>query len=451
MASDFSLNRRHTLKVGLGAAAASALGPLTFRNSVRAADPVKLINVEHDSRPLDNAAYAAVYKSFQTKHPEDEIDFQVIPWEQARPKLLTLSQGNELPDMGRIAWVADFAAADMILPIESRVQSASLERFDPILIEGASSIGLDGEKHLYAIPWFAGTHSILVNKTLLEAAGLPLKDEWTTDEFTEYCKTLTESGKQWGVAMDGSGVGDPVQIFLMAAYAYGGKWVQGDTQSTEPEPIVFNSAETAAGIKWFTNIYLNGYAVPSAPSDTYKERDVNFQSGKAVIEWQGPWSLLETKENFKQGGWELASMPLPKGPAGAIPSALGGGMEGLFRGAKIHGVEAEAFAWVDYLSSDEGQILYCKTNGMIPASKKAQADPFWANDPLYKGYLGTMASTKVMLPIWATGIESMLDDIVPPLLQGIMLGKLKPEEAADQIQSEVIRGLQQNGVDVPKS
>jgi hypothetical protein len=62
-----------------------------------------------------------------------------------------------------------------------------------------------------------------------------------------------------------------------------------------------------------------------------------------------------------------------------------------------------------------------------------------------------MATTKVMIPIWATGLDSLLDDIVPPLLQGVLLNQLKPADAAKQIQDQVIQGLQQNGVDVPKS
>lgn len=102
------------------------------------------------------------------------------------------------------------------------------------------------------------------------------------------------------------------------------------------------------------------------------------------------------------------------------------------------------------MASDEGQILYCKTNGMIPASKSAQADPFWADNALYKGYLGSMAGSTVMEPIWATSLTSICDDIVPPMIQGVMLGQVSAEDAASQIQSEVVRGLQQIGIDVPE-
>ena len=441
-------SRRHLLKGALAAAGAATLGPLGAQ-TLRA-QAVKLVNVEHDSRPLDNAAYQAVYEVFRQSNPDVEIEFQIIPWEQARSKMLTLAQGNALPDMGRMEWPSDYAAADMILPLESMVDQASLSRFDQLSLEYGSAVGNDGQRHLYALPWFEGSAAILVNKTLLDKVGLPLKDAWTTDEFTEYAKALTIEGEHWGVALDVAGIGDPVQNLLLAVYAYGGRWVAGDAAATEPEPIIFNSPETIAGITWYSNLFLSGYAVPSAPTDTYKERDANFQSGKAAIEWQGPWSLLEIKENFEKGGYELASMPLPTGPAGN-PNWYGGAHASIYLAAQEHEVVEQAFKWISFLSSDEGEMLYCKTNGMIPASKTAQQDPFWSENDLYRGYLNSFPGITRMDPIWATGLNSILDDTVPPLLQGVFNGQLTPEEMAAQVQDAVVDGLKQNGVEVPES
>lgn len=441
-------NRRRLLKGALGAAGTVAISA-GIRRGARA-QTVALVNVEHDSRPLDNAAYQAVYEAFRRQNPEIEIEFQVIPWEQARSKMLTLGQANSLPDMGRMQFASDYAAADMILPLDGLVDDPMLARFDPLSLEYASAVGNDGEQHLYALPWFQGSAAILVNKTLLDRAGLPLKAEWTTDEFTDYAKALTAEGQHWGVALDVAGIGDPVQNFLLAVYAYGGRWVAGDASATEPEPIVFNSPETVAGITWYANLFLDGYAVPSAPTDTYKERDANFQSGKAAMEWQGPWSLLEIQDNFAKGGYELASMPLPTGPAGN-PNWYGAAYASIYRAAEEHEVVDQAFRWISFLSSDEGQKLYCKTNGMIPASKTALNDPFWTDNPLYQGYLNSFQSISRTEPIWATGLLSILDDTVPPLLQGVFNRQLSPEEMAAQVQEAVIDGLIQNGVDVPES
>jgi ABC-type glycerol-3-phosphate transport system substrate-binding protein len=406
------------------------------------------VNVEHDSRPLDNAAYAAVYQAFQAQNPDITIEFQIIPWEQARPKMLTLAQGDSLPDMGRMSWPDDYAAAQMVLPIEGLIDQSTLARFTQAALDQFSAEGSDGQKHLYGLPWFAGDAAILVNKTLFDKAGLSLRDSWTTDDFTEYARTLTQAGQQWGVALDVAGIGDPVQNLLLAVYAYGGKWVRGNTTSTTPEPLVFNSPETVAGITWYAGLYKSGYAVPSAPTDTYKERDANFQSGKAAMEWQGPWSLLEIQDNFNKGGYELASMPLPQGPAGSV-NWLGGAASGIYVAAQKHNVVDAALKWITFLSSDDGEKLYCKTNGMIPASGAAQQDPFWSQNDLYKGYLNSFGNTPLMTPIWATGINAILDDTVPPLFQGVLNGNLSEADMARQVQEQVIAGLSKNGVEVP--
>ena len=54
-----------------------------------------------------------------------------------------------------------------------------------------------------------------------------------------------------------------------------------------------------------------------------------------------------------------------------------------------------------------------------------------------------------MTPIWATGINSVLDDTVPPLFQGVLNGNLSEADMAKQVQEQVISGLSKNGVEVP--
>jgi multiple sugar transport system substrate-binding protein len=452
-----ALSRRSLLKAaaGLGtAAAAVSLGacmpgagtsPQPQSSSSGKTGKVSLTSVEHDTRPLDRKAYEAVYGAFEQKFPDISIKFTEIPWEQARSKMLTLGQGNSLPNVGRMAWPADYAAAGMVVSLDELAKDVDLARFDQMAIDQYSTLGTDGQLHLYGLPWFAGATAVMVNKTMLDKAGVTLKDSWTTDEFTQICKEVTQPGKQWGVTLDGNGIGDPVQIFLMAVYAFGGKWVAGDTKSTSPEPLIFDSAETRAGISWYTDLYKNGVAVPSAPSDTYQQRDANFISGKAAIAWQGPWNIIATKATFEKNGYDLVSMPLPTGPAGST-SVYGGAAAAVFSSAEKDGVVNQSFDWVNFISSDEGEKLYCQTNGMIPASKTARADGFWSKDPIYQGYLKAMESTPLMFPVWATGLEGMLDTIVPPLLQGALSGKVSVDEAAKRIQEQVLSQLKKNGV-----
>lgn len=439
--------RASALTLGVGALAACGSGG----GASKSGGKVHLTNVEHDDRPLDDAAYRAVYAGFQKKYPDITLSFQIIPWETSEQKMLTLGQGNGLPNVGRMAYAADYAAANMVVSLDNLVSAADKARYSQQALETYSAKGPDGNVHLYGMPWFAGAVAVMVNKTLVDKAGVKLGDDWTTDEFTQICKATTIKGKQWGVALDGNGIGDPAQICEMAIYSYGGKWVNGDPNSTTPEPIVIDSPETVDGLQWYINLYKDGYAVPSAPSDTYQQRDANFLAFKSAIAWQGPWNIKPTQQSFTKGGYELVSMPLPKGPAGRT-SIYGGGASGIYRSSEQQKVVPQAWDWVSYISSDEGQKLYCQTNGMIPASNALQKDPYWTKNPLYAGYLRTLESTPTMYPVWATGIQTLVENnYLVPLLQGALNGNITAQQMATQLQAKVISGLQKNGVKVPNS
>lgn len=412
-----------------------------------------LTNVESDDTPIINQAYKDMYATFRKKFPNVSITFDIIPWASVNSKMLTLAQANALPDCGRMSNPAGYAAAGMVLPLDTMVSKADLKRFNEIDLQQYTAKGKDGKAHLYGLPWFSGAGAMFLNKTLFERAGVPLPDQkkgWTTDEFTQIAKELSKPPKQWGVTMDVAGIGDPVDNFLLACYAFGGKWVAGDPNNTTPEPLVFNSPETVDGITWYANLYRKGYAVPSAPTDDYQARDANFAAGKAAIEWQGPWTITQVRDEFKKAGYDLVSMSTPKGPAGN-PTWYGGGGMGIYVAAKQHNVVKEALDWISFVSSDEGEKTYCKADGMIPASIAARQDPFWAKDPLYVGYLEAMKNAPTMFPIWAPTLSTLLDTIVPPLLQGVFTNKISESQMAQEVQSQVVAGLSQAGVKVPKA
>ena len=68
-----------------------------------------------------------------------------------------------------------------------------------------------------------------------------------------------------------------------------------------------------------------------------------------------------------------------------------------------------------------------------------------------KTKLQSGAETPEQLAPELAGFDALLDDIVPPLLQGVLLGQLKARDAVSQIQQQLIQGLQMNSVDVPNS
>lgn len=436
------------------AASAQSATPAAAASPAAAGKKVKLTNVEDDSRPLDNQAYANVYKAFKQKYPNIQIDFQILPWEQAEAKERTMAQANNLPDMGRAAYAADLVKLNGMVPLDNLVKPAYLDRYPKSWIPTLYFEGPDNKQHLYAISSFAGDKAILVNKTYFDKAGIKLPNTWTTTQFADFAKQLTTKGKVWGVSLDAAGVGDPWQNFWLCVRAFGGGLIKGNTlDSNAPEAITINTKEFIAGATWWRDLYKNGWAVPSTPTDTYQQRDSNFMSGKAAMMWQGPWSLIAQNEALKKQGWEMAAMPLPKGPAGNSQGPSLAGTYGIFSTAKAHGVVDEAFSWISFLCSDEGEKIYCSTNGMLPSSQALWKLPQFGDNPLYGGYIKGFSGGSPDYPIWATsaGVTTIFDQKGVPMMQGLLLNQLTPEQMAQQLQTEVVSFLTNNGLKIPSA
>src|ERR1700749_1641616 len=187
--ADSGLTRRQVLRASaltLGAGALAACG--SGGGATQKTGKVHLTNVEHDDRPLDDAAYRAGYNAFHKKNPNISMSFQIIPWETSEQKMLTLGQGNGLPNVGRMAYPSDYAAAGMVESLDDLATAADKARYTKQALETYSAKGPDGKVHLYGMPWFAGAVSVMVNKTLVDKAGIKLGDDWTTEEFANICK-----------------------------------------------------------------------------------------------------------------------------------------------------------------------------------------------------------------------------------------------------------------------
>lgn len=415
----------------------------------------KLLSVQHDSRPLDNAAWRNCRAMFNAKYPQVDIELSTWPWETARAKLFAANEADNLPHCGRNQYSEELAPLGAVLALDdllSPEEIADNERRMPYSWPTIQYIGPDGERHIYGIPYFTGNKAILVNKTMFEEAGLDLAElaGWTWDDFKRIGTELTQENR-WFYAMDAAGVGDPQQNFHLIVRAFGGGLIQGKkyADSLEPEPLAIKSPETIEGIRFFGSLYWDGLAQPSAPTDTYKERDAVFMSGRSMTMHQGPWSITANKETLAENGWELGALALPSGPGGAPNSGLGGNNVGLFRSAENDDVIEEALEWIRFVSSNEGQAIYCKTNGMIPASTDLWDDPFWADDPVYRGYLDGYENPDREWPVWMVGMGGVMDNIVVPLMQGLLTQRVTPEEFAEEWYDATVATLKENGVEVP--
>ena len=131
------------------------------------APPAEIVNLQvwvYDSfaKDTDAAIYAAVEK-FEDQYPN--IKIELIPTQYGsgpyRDKFITAAQAGSGPDvlMADIIWTPQFAAADLILPIDDFVGS-EIENFYPGPVETNTYQG-----KLYGLPFYTNAVALFYNKT----------------------------------------------------------------------------------------------------------------------------------------------------------------------------------------------------------------------------------------------------------------------------------------------
>ena len=202
--------------------------------------------------------------------------------------------------------------------------------------------------------------------------------------------------------------------------------------SVPDEPVTWDSPATVTAFKWLVGLHKDGLSPPSTMSDTVRDVPNNFRAGKVAMAMMGPWEMQATKEAFAKQGWEYGMFRAPQGPAGRGEFMYVGAL-GLFSQSKN---DKEVIQYLKYYTSPEGLGLYMKTNGMIPANKQALADPYYAEDPLYRVLIETINNADLHSPKWMglRGASAHFDSVWTPIYQKMLAGDITPEAGVKQMQ-----------------
>jgi ABC-type glycerol-3-phosphate transport system substrate-binding protein len=406
------------------------------------AEEVTLTQWQTNLRPKDIEGIEKLKAAFEESHPNIKINIEATPWSTHGTKIMAaFNAGSGLPDVGRIGSVSQAATVGFIRPMDEFITP---EWKDSILevawADNTFAVG-KGPVHNWTIPKFLATEVWFYNKTMFKEAGLdPEKPPQTYEEFTEYAKKLTKDTNgdgtvdQWGVGLTVAAEGGPWRQYMMAAYSFGGKLVDApsNAESKAGDDIAWNSPETVQGLNWLCDLYWKGYSPPSTIADTVRDVANNFRAGKVAMSYMGPWEMAATREVFDENGWEWGLFRWPEGPTGKRGEFMYTGSLGMFAQTKH---PEEVVTYLKFYTSEEGIKLYMKTNGMIPANKKALADPYYSEDPYYAVLLETIFNADLHSPKWLQGLgaSSQYDSVWTPIYQQMLEKTVSVEDGVKQM------------------
>lgn len=296
----------------------------------------------------EKAAYEKAVQAFE-KANDVQVDIIVTTADDYNTKLKAAITGRQVPDVFYIAPgdVQGYVNNGIVKDITEYVEGSETIDLDNVWAYGVDSYRYDGtlqgQGAIYALPKDVGPFSFGYNKTMFEAAGIPLPDPdvpLTFDEFVAISKQLTVDTTGDG-AIDQWGTGLNVQWNLQPfVWSNGGDWLNEDRTK-----VTVDTPEFAETLQWFADLTNVEKVTPSPAEaqtlDTYQR----WMKGEIGFFPVAPWDISTyEKLDFE---WDL--IPYPVGKTGETATWTGTLGIAVSNSTKY---PEEATKLVEYLAAD---------------------------------------------------------------------------------------------------
>jgi multiple sugar transport system substrate-binding protein len=374
-------------------------------------------------------------KQFNKEHKNIQVKFQQLAWGDYSQKLLSAVQAGNPPDIG---------GGDSGIPFNMNAQGQTLDISD--LYKEWEKDGtfadmpdwahekwqLDGKA--LGITWQFDQRAIFYRKDLFEAAGIKPPTTW--DELLAAAKALNKPEEgQIGIAFPGKqGTYDTDQFYMTFVMQAGGGL------SDEQGKPTFDTPEQLEALKFEKE--LSQYAAKGTPSWTFTEVQKEFNQGKAAMAFGGGWFLADLKKNAPKIADNIGVLPVLVGPGGekAQHSVSFANPWMIYKQTKC---PQEAKTFLKWMMKKENiQKLYASEPGAKwPVYKSLLADPVYSEDPLRAELAKQVVEHGV--DYWypnnagAVGIASMGTGIADIIVNPVLTGQVKPEDALADAQKKL--------------
>jgi multiple sugar transport system substrate-binding protein len=177
---------------------------LAFAIALVSAAPVKLRIIYPGTSEVERQWSLDLTKRVKEVYPNYELEFIYLVWADMEPKIVSMMQAQDYPDMLMVQDIANLVSMDALEPLDGYLNKGAnpiqTSSFIPSTLQYST---LNGK--LYAMPISAIAYGLLVNETLLNSAGMKLSDLKTWPDFLKAAKLMTK-GDQYGYAI-AAGVG----------------------------------------------------------------------------------------------------------------------------------------------------------------------------------------------------------------------------------------------------
>jgi multiple sugar transport system substrate-binding protein len=359
----------------------------------------------------EGAVLGALVDKFEAEYPNVKVNVTPVDWGQAVTKLQTAIGGGQVPDVSQMGtdMMGQFAETGALEPVPDSIDKSKF-------FESAWNTGVvDGTA--YSVPWYVETRLLYYRTDIAEKAGIT-KPPTNWAELMDAAKAMKEKGgAEWGISLGTKNW----QEYLPFVWSDGGDVVGDDGSFT------LDSPQAVEALTYYDSFFEDGLTPKSVPEGF----DITpaFVSGTHPMFFSGPWHLGLIKDAGGadiEGKWAIAPMPGKDSAPGT--SFVGGSNFVVFKDSPN---KDAAWAWIDFVTRPENQVLWYQTATDLPAVQAAWDDPALSGDAnlaMFGEQLKTTAAQPA-IPTWSEISASLNEQ-----LEKVTAGDMSPDDGAKAMQ-----------------
>ncbi|AZI44371.1 sugar ABC transporter substrate-binding protein [Deinococcus psychrotolerans] len=375
--------------------------------------------------PAEAPPFLEIVKNFNATHPDIQVDYQQTPWSGYWTKLDAQLAAKAGPDVMFITNVPTYASRAQLERLDSYIAK---DKF-PIADYNPEFLAIHKYKGgLFSIPRDNDTMVLYYNKDAFDAAKLAYPtDKWKwADLRTAALKLTQRSGSRvsrYGVILENN-------KWPTFVYQNGGKVFD---DPFNPTKFMLNDPKGVQAIQFLGDL-INKDKVAPAFQEMAQIGDSTqlFSSGQAAMVMTNAARLT----TFKTAPFKWAVAPLPTGPSGLRANTVGGA--GFAMNANSQH-KAEAWTFLQYLAGQQGQIIFAKAGGAVPAMNRDKAVAA-AFDVPFKSVFLAESDRKGVYPNFAAYVQ-ITNTMLNPALDTVWNGESTAKAALDKIAPDVNKML----------
>ena len=388
------------------------------------------ITVSHGYTDVEAKAIKVQVKQWNADHPDEKVKVVFNGGNDgALQKTIAGFTAGNYPDVGYQygSSAAQLARQPKLVDLTETVKDPDFD-WDDFYVSERDAATVDGK--VVAIPALVDNLSLVYNKKLFKAAGVPLPTaSWTWDDFRSAAAKLTDaSTKTHGWAYINDGSEDTVWRYLPLLWQAG-----GDLLNEDDSKPAFDSAAGLSALELLRDMAVTDKSVYL---DNGNGNYLNlFNSGKIAMLWTGPWDVSSFNSDVDFG---VSILP---GYEGNHETISGPDLYVAFEHSK--GRARTATKFLTWLTSPQVHLEFAIATGDLPLreseSKLPDYQKFLDKYPASKVFVENLDNVKHVRPNIAGYSE--VSTALGQMVQSVLIGKAEPQAALDTARDSVASAL----------